>query len=168
MANEPDMVIGIFRDRNLAEQAVHELSKSGLSRDQVRLIGQRGDFFSSFKETLRGHPASEDNALDDPAFANLPAEQRANLTNAMEHGHSIVVAPAAERSLEIRDTMNHFGAMEVLLPSALGQERTIQLRREEMNVSKHTVVIGELRIHKRVITENKTFTIPVTREEVTI
>ena len=58
--------------------------------------------------------------------------------------------------------------MNVLLPSYQGQERVIPLRREDVNVQKNTAVTGEIRIHKRIITENKTFTVPVTREEVII
>ena len=37
-----------------------------------------------------------------------------------------------------------------------------------MQINKQVVQTGEVIIRKRVITENKTFTIPVTREEVTI
>ena len=50
----------------------------------------------------------------------------------------------------------------------MGGEQTIALRQEVPHVQKQFVDVGEIRIHKRVITEERTFTVPVTREEVTI
>jgi stress response protein YsnF len=163
--NEQRPVIGIFRDRTLAEQAINELRQEGWSNDQMHLFGQQGGgLFSSFK----GANGSQDFTIDDPMFQGLSDEQRNQYQHAFEQGHSIVAVYTDTRPLEVRDTLHRFGAMNVLLPSYQGQERVIPLRREDVTIQKTTDVIGELRIHKRIITENKTFTVPVTREEVTI
>jgi uncharacterized protein (TIGR02271 family) len=47
-------------------------------------------------------------------------------------------------------------------------ERTIPLREERLKVGKKTVKGGEVDIRKEVVTENKTVTVPVEREEVVI
>jgi len=49
-----------------------------------------------------------------------------------------------------------------------GNDQTIQLREEVLHVEKNWVQTGEIRIHKRVITEEKVFRVSVTREEVII
>jgi uncharacterized protein (TIGR02271 family) len=47
-------------------------------------------------------------------------------------------------------------------------ERTIQLREERLKVKKAPVETGEVRVGKRVVTEQKTIDVPVEREEVVI
>lgn len=47
-------------------------------------------------------------------------------------------------------------------------DQTIRLREEILHVEKNWVQTGEIRIYKRVITEEKVFRVPVTREEVII
>lgn len=48
------------------------------------------------------------------------------------------------------------------------QLQKLQLREEVPNIQKQWVQAGEIRIHVKVITEEKLFRVPVTREEVTI
>jgi len=47
-------------------------------------------------------------------------------------------------------------------------ERTIPLREERLKVSKRPVEAGDVKIRKEVVTEDKTITVPVEREEVVI
>ena len=47
-------------------------------------------------------------------------------------------------------------------------EQTLKLREEELRVSKQPVETGEVRIHKEVVTEQKTVDVPVSHEEVYI
>ncbi|OJW15858.1 MAG: hypothetical protein BGO49_09685 [Planctomycetales bacterium 71-10] len=47
-------------------------------------------------------------------------------------------------------------------------DRTIQLREERLKVNKRPVEAGEVDIRKEVVTENKTVTVPVEREEIVI
>jgi len=46
--------------------------------------------------------------------------------------------------------------------------QTIQVREEQLHANKQNVKTGEVRVHKEVTTENQTFNVPVTREEVVI
>lgn len=52
-------------------------------------------------------------------------------------------------------------------PQGEGQQN-IQLRAEELQVNKELVQAGDVQVHKEVITEEKTITVPVRREEVVI
>ena len=49
-----------------------------------------------------------------------------------------------------------------------GDDQSIQLREEILQAAKQWVQTGEVRIRKRVITEEKVFKVPVKREEVII
>ena len=140
-------VIGIFRDRTLAEQAINELRQAGWSNDQTRLIGQQGGgLFSSLKGTAH---ESQDLASDDPIFQGLSGEQRNQYQHAFEQGNSIVAVYTDTHPLEVRDTLHRFGAMNVLLPSYQGQERVIPLRHEDVNVQKNHGVLRVIRIAKK-------------------
>lgn len=48
------------------------------------------------------------------------------------------------------------------------QEQTLQLREEQLAIKKERVQTGEVKIHKEVVEEQKTFTIPIKREEMVI
>lgn len=47
-------------------------------------------------------------------------------------------------------------------------DRTIKLREERLKVNKRSVEAGDVSVRKEVITENKTITVPVEREEIVI
>jgi uncharacterized protein (TIGR02271 family) len=47
-------------------------------------------------------------------------------------------------------------------------EANVQLKKEELHARKENETVGEVRIHKDVVTEHKTMDVPVTREEVVI
>jgi uncharacterized protein (TIGR02271 family) len=47
-------------------------------------------------------------------------------------------------------------------------KKTLELREEQLEISKKPVVLSEVDIRKETITEEKTITVPVTREEVII
>ena len=47
-------------------------------------------------------------------------------------------------------------------------EQTLQLREEQLAIKKERVQTGEIKIHKEVVEEQKTFTVPIKREEMVI
>ena len=105
---------------------------------------------------------------DELARIDLPEEQRQFYQHELAYGSSLVLVHPQSHLLEIRDILNRHGAYRVFIPFQVGGEQIISLRQEVPQIQKQIVDIGEIRIHKRVITEEKTFTVPVTREEVTI
>ncbi|WP_227937396.1 YsnF/AvaK domain-containing protein [Alkalihalobacillus deserti] len=47
-------------------------------------------------------------------------------------------------------------------------EQTIQLREEQVDIKKERVQTGEIKIHKEIVEEEKTITVPIRREEMVI
>lgn len=48
------------------------------------------------------------------------------------------------------------------------KEQTIQLREEQLDIKKKRVQTGEVKVHKEVVEEQKTFTVPIKREVLVI
>lgn len=169
--DERSRVIGAFRDRKMAEQAVEELRQEGWPDSQIRIYGERssGGVLSSLKQAFTDSDDTMDDVVDDFDQLNLPDEQRRFYRHELSSGYSVVAIAPLDRQLDARDILNRHGAYNVYVPTELGgKERVVPIRREETRINKNVVQVGEVRIHKRVITEEKTFTVPVTREEVTI
>jgi len=170
MTNEKRaVVIGVFRDRALAERAVADLKEAGWQSDQIS-IAERGSpgVLATLKQVLtEGTAARTDEAAELDNIA-LPEEQHQFYQRELEAGSYLVLVEPKERPLEARELLHRYGAYHVFIPLEVGGERTIPVRQESVEVRKEFVEVGEIRIHKRIITEDRTFTIPVTREEVTI
>lgn len=161
-------VIGTFRDRTMAEQAIGELHQAGWEDSQIRVFGSHssGGVLSSLRHAFGGHDENGNGSLDQ---LDLSDEQRQLYQRDLDSGYTVVTVAPGDRQLDAREIFHRNGAYNVLLPAELGgRERVIPIRREEAQVRKEVVQTGEIRIHKRVITEDKTFTVPVTREEVII
>ncbi|GAC1463251.1 MAG: YsnF/AvaK domain-containing protein [Ktedonobacteraceae bacterium] len=166
--NESARVIGTFRDHSMAEQAVKELHQSGWEDSQIHIFGKHssGNVLSSLRQTFGGQHEDTPTGLDQ---LDLSDEQRQFYQHELDAGYTVVTVEPGDRQLDAREVLHHNGAYNVLLPAEMGgRERVVPIRREEAQVRKEVVQTGEIRIHKRVITENRTFTIPVTREEVVI
>lgn len=161
-------VIGAFRDRAMAEQAIEDLRRGGWENSQIQVYGAHssGGVLSSLRHAFGGHDENEAGNLDQ---LDLSDEQRQFYQRELDSGYTVVSVVPGDRQLDAREVLHRNGAYNVLLPAEMGgKERVIPIRREEAQVHKEVVQTGEIRIHKRVITENQTFTVPVTREEVII
>ena len=161
-------VIGAFRDRTMADQAIADLRRDGWEDSQIQVLGghSSGGVLSSLKHAFGGHDESQVGGLDQ---LDLSDDQRQFYQRELDSGYTVLTVAPGDRQLDAREILYRNGAYNVLLPSELGgRERVIPIRREEAQVNKTVVQTGEIRIHKRIITENQTFTVPVTREEVII
>jgi uncharacterized protein (TIGR02271 family) len=163
------VVMGVFRDHTLAEQAIQQLRQTDWGSEQVSVLSHNsGGFLDRVRNAFTERSEGEGQQADDLAQLDLPEEQRKYYQHELDNGATIVIARPVGHQLETRDILNRYGAYGVFTPFQLGQEQTVQLRQEVPEVQKTVVQVGEVRIHKRVITEQRTFTVPVTREEVTI
>ncbi len=171
---EQSTVIGVFRDHALAEAAIQELHHAGFRDDQIYLLehssgnalGGLRSFFSS-KHTTANDATDTASGL---ANAGVAQDNLAFYQQEIEAGNSVVVVQPYGHQREAKDILYQHGAYDnsTDVNRIGGGGRTIPIREEQLHVNKQVVQTGEVVIHKRVITENKTFTIPVTREEVTI
>ena len=165
----PSVVIGVFRDHRLAEQALEALKQTGWGVNDPQMIEKNAHgIFGVFKNVKTTHETEAEPLPAELAQVDLPEEQRQLYQRELAYGSSIVLVHAQSHLLEIRDILNHYGAYHAFIPFQVGGEQIISLRREVPQIQKQIVDVGEIRIHKRVITEERTFTVPVTREEVTI
>jgi stress response protein YsnF len=167
MTNEAqNFIVGIFRERALAEQAINDLKATGWQANQITLVSREAGVLTRLKEAFTNETPAQ-TTFDLESIA-LSQEQRQFAQKALEDGSFLVLVEPGDRPLEARDILHKQDAYHVFLPLEIGGERTIPVRAEQMHVQKEVVDVGELRIHKRVITEQRTVTVPVTREEVTI
>lgn len=170
-AEKRSIVMGIFRDHTLANQACDELRATRWAGgdNQVRLVSRSsGGILARIKDALAEPEGSQDQAAEELSRLDLPEDQRQLYLQELENGAYLVIAYPYGHQLETRDIMHRFGGYNVFTPLELGGERRIPVRQEVPQVQKQVVEVGEIRIHKRVIAEERTFTVPVTREEVTI
>ncbi|GCE30326.1 hypothetical protein KDA_58420 [Dictyobacter alpinus] len=165
----PATIIGVFRDQSLAEQAYTELQRSGWQQGEIKLVRQHSEgMLSAFKKNFADKNIQADEDASILEHLNLPEDQLQSYQREFGAGSTLIMVQAHNRPLECRDILHRYGAYNVFIPTEPGKEHVVQLREERVNIQKNWVEVGEIRVHKRVITEDKTFTIPVTREEVTI
>ncbi|MGA5688161.1 YsnF/AvaK domain-containing protein [Cytobacillus pseudoceanisediminis] len=77
----------------------------------------------------------------------------------------VLGAIAGAISYSINTRRNFDGHSEKI---SKNKEQTLQLREELLDIKKERVQTGEVKIHKEVVEEQKTFTVPIKREEMVI
>ncbi|MHB8599748.1 MAG: YsnF/AvaK domain-containing protein [Ktedonobacteraceae bacterium] len=149
---ERSVVIGVFQEDAQAKQAVYDLQLAGFRDDQIR-FSVRGDATNIFAGlTQMGVSLAEANYYNQE-FAD---------------GHTVVVVLTNDRQQEATNILQQNNAYNAHIIHEKADNQTIQVREETRQTVKQWVQTGEVRIRKRVVTENKTFTVPVSREEIII
>ncbi len=152
MITERSVVVGVFQEDAQAEQAVHDLQLAGFRDDQIR-FSVRGDATNIFDGlTQMGVTQAEANYYNQE-FAN---------------GHTVVVVLTNDRQQEATSILQQNKAYNAHIIHEKADNQTVQVREETLQIFKQWVQTGEVRIRKRVVTENKTFTVPVSHEEIII
>jgi uncharacterized protein (TIGR02271 family) len=112
----------------------------------------------------------------------IPEEEATYYESEFQAGRILVTVQANGRTAEAREVMRRFGAYDIEtrgaagtarpMPAAAGAggqgEASVKLREEQLTANKQTVQAGEVEIGKRVVSEQRTMEVPVTREEVEI
>src|SRR5947208_8691945 len=100
------MVVGIFRDRTLAEQAIDELRHAGFREDQVRLAAQTsptGGLLDHLASALSRHEASDDKLLDELASKGVPEDEADYFQQELDAGRAIALVESYGHQQEARD-----------------------------------------------------------------
>jgi uncharacterized protein (TIGR02271 family) len=169
---ESPIVVGVFRDRALAQQAIDELRHSGFRDDQISLLGQgasSGGLVETIMSKFSGQGNATDHLYDDLIAQGMSEEEAHYYQGEAEAGRSIVMVQSYGHQQEARDILHHHGAYNA--STGLGQiinEQIVPLRQEELQAHKQLVQTGEVRLRKKVITEQKTITVSVMREELVV
>ena len=162
---EQQVAVGVFVDYAAAEQAIQELQRVGFSNGQIKYSVQKGT----------------EGILDGLVGMGIPYGEADFYNNEFFAGRTIVAVKANQRQQEAHNILHLSGAYDAregaagdptINPPASNEqklnEQTLQVREEQLQAQKRWVQIEELRIHKRVITEEKIFKVSVSREEVYI
>lgn len=187
-------VYGSYSTTVQAAAAIEELYKQGYTKRQIKVVSNKdlGHEFSDVK-TIDAHDDDrslwqkikdvftfdeyDDNYWNDDldsTESNLLNEYRSNLDN----GEIVVLVQG-----EVGGTGNFLGnktTHESLLGNdsvkdynldrnvSTDDERVIELKREELDIDKDTVEVGEVDIKKVVRQETKTIEVPIEKEEIVI
>ncbi|HYX51689.1 MAG TPA: YsnF/AvaK domain-containing protein [Ktedonobacteraceae bacterium] len=166
------IVFGVFRDRALAKQAIDELRHAGFRDDEIRLVGGTtgtGGLLNHVASTITGHDPNEGQFPEDIESKGVPSDEVNYYRHEVEAGRTVVVVESYGHQQEARTILYHHGAYDASnQASQATNERIIPVREEELHVQKQLVETGEVIVRKEIITEEKTFTVPVTREELVI
>jgi uncharacterized protein (TIGR02271 family) len=110
----------------------------------------------------------------------IPEDDASYYEGEVKAGRFVVTVEAAGRSAEAWTVLHRHGGHNRANPAsaAAGRARataattetgqTMQLKEEQLHVSKHPVRKGEVEVRKEVVTEQRQITVPVEREEIVI
>ncbi|MFL5624892.1 MAG: YsnF/AvaK domain-containing protein [Ktedonobacteraceae bacterium] len=162
---EQQVAVGVFVDHAAAEQAIQELQRVGFSNGQIKYSVQKGT----------------EGILDGLVGMGIPYSEADFYNNEFFAGRTIVAVKANQRQQEAHNILRLRGAYDAhervaggptINPPASNEqklnEQTVQVREEQLQAQKRWVQTEEIRIHRRVVTEEKIFKVPVSREEVYI
>ncbi len=147
---ENPLAIGVFRDPTLAEQKAHALRQAGFRDDEIRVWGQ-GASTVGFLETLMSKwtgQATEAGSISCSLVElGIPQEEADYYQHEVDAGRSVVAVRSYGHRQEGSDILFRAGAY------------TAQTQ---------PVEVGEVFIRKEIVTEERTITVAVQREEVVI
>lgn len=156
-STERSTIAGVFINSAEAERAVYELQQAGFTDDQIRVSVRKG----------------EEDILDGLIGMGFPQDEAQFYNQEYRAGRTVVAVKTTDRRQEAADILRLGGSGTYNRTdngAVLGAEpiHKLQLREEVLQAEKQWVQTGEIRIRKRVITEERVFTVSVTREEVII
>ena len=151
------IVAGVFADEQHAQQAMADLQDAGFRENQIR--------YSPHK--------SGANILDTLTGMGLEQEEAAYYNTEFQQGRTIVTVKDNARQQEAATIMQRNGAYDASrrmsqTSGATEEAQPIQLREERLRATTEQVQTGEVDLRKEVVTEQQTFDVPVTHEEVYI
>jgi uncharacterized protein (TIGR02271 family) len=173
-ANEHPTVVGVFRDRALAEQTIQELQHAGFRDDQIKQFGLGtgfGGILSSIKTTFTGHEHDEhgNDVFNTLLNMGVSKEDAQFYQQEVDAGHSVLAVESYGHQQEASTILYRHGAYDALTqPDRMKNTQSVPIREEVLQVQKQAVETGAVYISKRVIMEEKTITVPVMREEIVV
>ena len=165
-------VFGVFRDRALANEAIDELRHAGFRDDEIRLVGESagtGGLLSHVASTITGRDTNDEQFLENLENKGVSPDEVNYYQHEVDAGRYVVIVESYGHQQEARTLLYRYGAYDASnLASQEPRERVIPVREEQLNVHKQLVETGAIIVRKEIITEEKTFTVPVTREELVV
>ena len=133
---ESPIVVGVFRDHTLAEQAIDELRHAGFRDDEIRLAGQTaraGGLLDHLASTLVRHEAADGRLPDELVSKGIPRDEADYYQQQVEAGRTVLMVESYGHQQQARDILHHFGAYDVnSRPVQPDGDRIIPVREEEL------------------------------------
>lgn len=105
-------IVGVFRDRSTAEQAIDALYNVGLTSEQIRYAApdNSGSFLKDLKSLFTGQNPDRDNIANDLTTMGLSSEEAQYYANEYNHGNTVLAVTSMEREQEVLNTLRQYGA----------------------------------------------------------
>ncbi len=167
---ENPVVIGVFGDNSLAEHAIAELHHAGFRDDQIRFVGHQGapGLLERLVHRTTEPEASSGSITSELTALGVPQEDADYYQQQYTQGRAVVAVQSYGHQQEAKDILYRFGAYDMSTGRHLEQVQKIPLREEVLVPQKQLVESGQLFIRKVVVTEEKTITVSVAREELVV
>lgn len=147
-------VAGIYDDITQIDKVINSLHDAGFQDSQIA-IDSREKGTQHIQETLVD--------MGMPTFIAQTYEQ------ALEAGKLTVLVRADERQDDVLNILRMNAGDSIWYPGGQEvREQVVPVREERLRVASQQVISGEVRIHRRIILEEKTITVQVAREEIIV
>jgi hypothetical protein len=112
-------VVGVFREREMAEQALNALKDGGFDSNQIHYSGSNsgGGFFKSL---FSGQNTTNDDFVNDLADMGVPDDETRYYANEYNNGQSIIAVNAPGNIQEALNIMKRYGAYNSYNPASSG------------------------------------------------
>lgn len=167
---ESPIVVGIFGDHTQAHQAIEELRHAGFRDDEISLEEKTsGNLLDHLVSRLSSQETANDRLPEKLMSKGIPEEEANYYQDELEAGRSLVFVESYGHQQEAHEILYRSGAYDASArPHSPEGDRIIPIREEQLRVNRQVVETGEVIIRKEIITEEKTITVPITREELVI
>jgi hypothetical protein len=110
--NQTSTVVGVFRDRTQADQAMDALNKAGFDRSQIHFAGPgtKGNFLEDIKSLFVGQSASGSDITNNLTNMGLSNEEAHYYSNEYNNGNTIVTVQAPDREQEALNVLHSYNA----------------------------------------------------------
>jgi len=110
--NQTSTVVGVFRDRTQADQAMDALNNAGFDRSQIHFAGPgtKGNFLDDIKSLFVGQSTSGNDKTNNFTNMGLSDEEAQYYSNEYNNGNSIVTVQAPDREQEALNVLHSYNA----------------------------------------------------------
>jgi len=110
--NQTSTVVGVFRDRTQADQAMDALNSAGFDRSQIHFAGPgaKGNFFEDIKSLFVGQSTSGSDITNNLTNMGLSNEEAQYYSNEYNNGNTVVTVSAPDREQEALNVLHSYNA----------------------------------------------------------
>jgi hypothetical protein len=105
-------IVGIFKDRTMAEQAIDALHSAGFPSELIRYSapGASGSILADLKSLFTGQNVTSDTVANDLSTMGLSDEEAQYYSAAYSDGNTILTVSASARAQEVDTILHQYGA----------------------------------------------------------